>query len=124
MTEENRGKNISIIIPAKNESGAIGELVTDLLVEHFPDVMSVDFTARLEDNLDEIAEGKPWLPVMDEFYGTFSTRLKKADKAIEKVDVASKEPELVGRNCPESGHPLVYRENRKVPGVTEPAMRK
>src|SRR5690606_11308780 len=35
----------------------IGELVTDLLVEHFPDVMSVDFTARMEDELDDIAEG-------------------------------------------------------------------
>jgi DNA topoisomerase-1 len=90
----------------------IGEVVTDLLVEHFPDVMSVDFTARLEDDLDDIAEGKPWLPVMDSFYGAFANRLEKADEAIEKVDVASREPELVGRDCPESGHPLVYRESR------------
>ncbi len=90
----------------------IGEVVTDLLVEHFPDVMSVDFTARMEDDLDDIAEGKPWLPVMDEFYGTFSNRLEKADEAIEKVDVAAREPEPVGRDCPKSGHPLVYRESR------------
>jgi DNA topoisomerase-1 len=90
----------------------IGELVTDLLVEHFPDVMSVDFTARLEDNLDEIAEGKPWLPVMDSFYGSFTGRLERAEKAIGKVDVAAREPELVGRECPTCGSPLVYRESR------------
>ncbi|MFZ0548256.1 MAG: type I DNA topoisomerase [Candidatus Promineifilaceae bacterium] len=90
----------------------IGELVTDLLVEHFPDVMSVDFTARLEDELDEIAEGKNWLPVMDSFYGRFSKHLERADKAIEKVDVAAREPEPVGRDCPTCGNPLVYRESR------------
>lgn len=90
----------------------IGELVTDLLVEHFPDVMSVDFTARLEDELDEIAEGKPWLPVMDSFYGSFSKHLERADNAIDKVDVAAKEPEPVGRDCPTCGNPLVYRESR------------
>jgi DNA topoisomerase-1 len=90
----------------------IGELVTDLLVEHFPDVMSVDFTARLEDELDEIAEGKNWLPVMDSFYGRFANDLERADEAIEKVDVAAKEPEPVGRDCPTCGNPLVYRESR------------
>jgi DNA topoisomerase-1 len=90
----------------------IGELVTDLLVEHFPDVMSVDFTAQLEDELDEIAEGKPWVPVMNSFYDRFTQRLIQADKAIEKVDVGAREPELVGRDCPTCGSPLVYRESR------------
>jgi DNA topoisomerase-1 len=89
----------------------IGELVTDLLVEYFPNVMSVDFTARMEDDLDEVAEGKPWLPVMDDFYTHFTENLERADKAIEKVDIA-REPELVGRDCPTCGSPLVYRESR------------
>jgi DNA topoisomerase-1 len=90
----------------------IGELVTDLLVEYFPNVMSVDFTARMEDDLDEVAEGKPWLPVMEDFYTRFTKNLERADEAIEKVDVAGREPELVGRECPTCSSPLVYRESR------------
>ena len=89
----------------------IGYIVTDLLVEHFPDVMSVDFTARLEDELDDIVDGKPWVPVVDGFYQKFAQRLSFADKAIEKVDVRT-EPEYVGRACPVCGQPLVYREGR------------
>ncbi|MDX1616423.1 MAG: type I DNA topoisomerase [Candidatus Promineifilaceae bacterium] len=89
----------------------IGVLVTDLLVEHFPDVMSVDFTARMEDELDEIVEGKNWVPVIDSFYTRFAKRLSQADEAIEKMDVRS-EPEPVGRECPECGNALVYRDGR------------
>ena len=89
----------------------IGQLVNDLLVEHFPDVMSVDFTARMEDDLDGIAEGKPWVPVLDEFYRTFEQRLSAADLAVEKVEI-KKELELVGRDCPLCNSPLVYREGR------------
>ncbi|MCI0394360.1 MAG: type I DNA topoisomerase [Chloroflexi bacterium] len=89
----------------------IGELVTDLLVEYFPDVLSVDFTARLEDELDEIAEGKSWVPVIDGFYKGLSHDLAAADRAIAKVEVKT-ETEPVGRACPECGSPLLYREGR------------
>ncbi len=82
-----------------------------MLVEHFPDVMSVDFTARLEDELDEIANGTPWVPVINNFYTRFEERLEAADEAIEKVDI-KREPEYVGRDCPLCGNPLVYREGR------------
>jgi DNA topoisomerase I len=88
-----------------------GELVNDLLVEYFPDVMSVDFTARLEDELDEIAEGKPWVPVLDQFYGRFAEKLEIADESIEKVDLKA-EVEPVGRACPQCGSDLLYREGR------------
>ena len=89
----------------------MGAIVTDMLVQYFPDVLSVDFTARLEDELDEIAEGKPWVPVIDQFYRQFEQALDAADAALPKVDLR-KEPELVGRDCPLSGHPLVYRQGR------------
>lgn len=89
----------------------IGTIVNDMLVQYFPDVLSVDFTARLEDELDEIAEGKPWVPVIGEFYQHFAKNLRVADEALPKLDLR-KEPELVGRECPESGHPLVYRQGR------------
>jgi DNA topoisomerase I len=88
-----------------------GELVNDLLVEYFPDVMSVDFTARMEDELDEIAEGKPWVPVLEQFYGRFAEKLEIADQSIEKVDLKA-EVEPVGRVCPECGSELLYREGR------------
>jgi len=82
-----------------------------MLVQYFPDLLSVDFTARLEDELDEIAEGKPWVPVIGQFYQKFEKDLGVADAALPKLDLR-KEPELVGRDCPLSGHPLVYREGR------------
>jgi DNA topoisomerase I len=95
------------LVPTKT-----GRVVNDLLVEHFPNVMSVDFTARLEDELDQIAEGeKEWVPVIDGFYREFATNLAAADEAIEKIDL-KKEPELVGRECPQCGSPLLYREGR------------
>jgi len=89
----------------------IGGIVNDMLVQYFPDVVSVDFTARLEDELDEIAEGKPWVPVISEFYRQFEKDLATADEALPKLDL-KKEPEFVGRDCPLSGHPLVYRQGR------------
>ena len=90
-----------------------GRLVNDLLVDYFPDVLSVDFTARLEDELDAIAHGdKEWVPVIDGFYRNFVERLAVADEQLEKVDLKT-EPEFVGRDCPtcEVGQ-LVYREGR------------
>jgi DNA topoisomerase-1 len=88
-----------------------GRVVNDLLVEHFPDILSVDFTARLEDALDEIADGNPWVPVVDAFYGRFAENLAIADEKIPKVDL-KKEVEFVGRACPTCGNELVYREGR------------
>ena len=88
-----------------------GMIVNDLLVEYFPNILSVDFTARLESELDEIAEGEPWVPVLADFYGRFADNLAKADAAIPKIDL-KKEPEFVGRECPTCGNLLVYREGR------------
>lgn len=90
-----------------------GQVVNDMLVEYFPDILSVDFTARLEDQLDKIAEGKPWVPVLAEFYGQFSHKLEIADESIPKIDVQrEREQELVGRECPLCGNDLVYRQGR------------
>lgn len=88
-----------------------GEVVNDLLVEYFPNVMSVDFTARMEDELDEIAGGRPWVPVVGQFYEDFSRNLQVAEKAMPNVSV-QQEPEPVGRACPECGNELLYRSGR------------
>ncbi len=88
-----------------------GQTVNDLLVEYFPNILSADFTARLENELDEIAQGKDWVPVISGFYKRFSKNLEKADAAIPKIDL-KREVEPVGRDCPDCGSPLVYREGR------------
>lgn len=88
-----------------------GMIVNDLLVEYFPNILSADFTARMESELDDIADGEPWVPVIANFYGRFEVDLAKADEAIPKMNL-KKEPELVGRDCPTCGNPLVFREGR------------
>ena len=108
-TIQNRGYVVregSRLVPTET-----GYLVNDLLVEHFPDIISVNFTARMESELDEIVDGREWVPLMRDFYGRFSQDLEKADQAIPKMDL-KKEPELVGRACPACGQPLVYRESK------------
>ncbi|MCX8067175.1 MAG: type I DNA topoisomerase [Anaerolineae bacterium] len=88
----------------------LGFLVNDLLVEHFPEVMDYEFTAQMEEQLDEIAAGRrEWVPVVREFYLPFARQLEEAERRIEKVEVESTE---VGRNCPECGAPLTVRWGR------------
>ncbi|NPA05992.1 MAG: type I DNA topoisomerase, partial [Chloroflexi bacterium] len=88
----------------------IGVLVNDLLVKHFPDIMDVNFTARLEEDLDRIAAGRrDWVEVLREFYEPFSEEVERAQKAIPE---AKREAEPIGRNCPQCGAPLVVRWGR------------
>jgi DNA topoisomerase-1 len=88
----------------------IGELVNDLIVNHFPDIVDLGFTAKMEENLDRIALGAiPWVDVVREFYGPFSEELEKAKEMMPEVKT---EPEPVGRDCPETGHPLIIRHGR------------
>ncbi|HEV3475788.1 MAG TPA: type I DNA topoisomerase [Actinomycetota bacterium] len=79
----------------------VGTVVVDLLIEWFADVMSYDFTARMEDELDDIAEGKiRWAQVVDEFFGPFERDLEKATEQAErpKEDTGETCPK-----CPEEG---------------------
>ncbi len=56
-----------------------GEVVTDLMAAHFPDVVDVDFTARMEAELDDIAAGdKAMVPIVKEFYDSFTKRTSKS----------------------------------------------
>jgi DNA topoisomerase-1 len=88
----------------------IGELVNDLIVDHFPEIVDLGFTAKMEDDLDQIAEGnRPWVDVVQAFYEPFEVELEKARENMPEVKA---EPEMLDRNCPESGHPLVIRYGR------------
>lgn len=88
----------------------IGETVNGLLVDHFPDVVDVGFTARMEEELDEIAEGKrEWPDVVRDFYEPFSQRL---EVAVEEMPEVKPEPEYLDRMCPQCGSPLMIRHGR------------
>ncbi len=87
----------------------VGYAVNDMLVEYFGDVVDVNFTARMEAELDEIAEGtKEWVPVIREFYEPFQKDIEHADANIEKVPMV----EELGEPCPTCGKPLLIRYGR------------
>src|SRR5687767_10197326 len=66
----------------------LGNIVNDLLVEHFPDVVDKSFTAQIEEHLDQVAEGEQdWVPVVREFFDPFSKDLEKAASLMEKVEI-------------------------------------
>jgi DNA topoisomerase-1 len=78
----------------------IGKLVNDLLVQFFPDFMDFSFTARMEDQLDDVAEGEAeWQPILGSFYDRFAQQLQTA-----KADMPRVQPiEKIGRTCPTCG---------------------
>ncbi len=96
----------------------LGIAVNDLLVENFPDIMDVGFTANMEEELDEIANGeRTWVPVVSELYGPLERGLAEAEQKVGRIDLAKPEPQKTGELCPESGHELVIRESRYGPFI-------
>ena len=89
----------------------IGFTVNDLLVDHFDEIMDIGFTSQMESELDQIAEGsKEWVDVIRQFYNAFQPELEKAKENMPEIPKAAPEP--VGRDCPDCGKPLVYRDGR------------
>ena len=88
----------------------LGEIVDELIEKFFPDIVNVDFTAQLEDDLDHVEEGKKdWVNVVDNYYKPFSKELEKADSEIEKVQIKD---EPAGFNCDICGAPMVIKMGR------------
>ncbi|KKT03044.1 MAG: topoisomerase protein [Parcubacteria group bacterium GW2011_GWA2_43_17] len=78
----------------------IGTVVTNLLVEHFPKIVDYKFTARLEDNLDEIAQGeKDWTPIIKDFYQPFKKNLMKKEKEVSKKELTEEATDEVCQKC-------------------------
>ena len=80
----------------------LGTAVTKLLTSHFPDVMDVGFTARVEEELDDIAEGeREWTPVLKDFYGPFDKAMQRALKEAQRVprDEIDEETDEVCEKC-------------------------
>ncbi len=85
-----------------------GTLTTEKLDAYFSDIINVDYTANMESQLDEIADGvRKEVPTLHEFYDKFQPLLDTAYENMEKVA-----PEKVGELCPECGGELVYRNGR------------
>ncbi len=88
----------------------LGIIVTDLLKEHFPEVVDLSFTAQMEKKLDEIAWGKrEWIPTLREFYQPFSKTVERASSAMQKVKLPVKVTDEVCELC---GRPMVIRQGR------------
>lgn len=89
---------------------SVAEVVTDLLVEHFPSVADFNFTADMEDTLDDVAEGKKDLAkALDEFYKPFADLLEKGEKSVDKKAIVE---EKTDKKCPECQKPLVIKLGR------------
>ena len=87
----------------------IGEIVTDLLVEHFGDYVDLAFTARMEEELDEVARGeRPWVPLLRAFYGPLAERVAEKRRELRRRDFTT---EPTDELCSE-GHPMVIRLGR------------
>ncbi|MBI3333736.1 MAG: type I DNA topoisomerase [Candidatus Omnitrophica bacterium] len=88
----------------------LGETVTDLLAKHFPKVLDVKFTARMEEELDEVEEGnQEWVKCVREFYEPFSDALKTAATEMRSVKPA---PVPTDETCPQCGKPIVIKWGR------------
>ena len=87
----------------------IGITVNDLLTEHFPDIIDLEFTAEMENNLDQIAEGKKeWRPIIKNFYEPFAENLEKKYETVEKRDLTEKTNEL----CEKCGKIMIIKHGR------------
>ncbi|MCS3790410.1 type I DNA topoisomerase [Aeromonas hydrophila] len=88
----------------------MGEIVTDRLVENFVELMNYEFTAKMEDKLDGIAEGSlEWKKVLDVFYAEFTQELEKADKAPEEGGMRANQMVLTDIDCPDCGRKMGIR---------------
>ncbi len=88
----------------------IGILVNKLLVEHFPKIVDVKFTAKMEEELDEIAENKKkWVEVVRNFYEPFEKNLKQKEKEINRKQLIE---EKTNEKCEKCGSPMVIKLGR------------
>ncbi|MCP3739081.1 type I DNA topoisomerase [Rossellomorea sp. BNER] len=88
----------------------LGGIVFELIMEFFPDIINLEFTANMEKSLDNVEEGKEeWVNIIDEFYKDFEKHLEKAEEEMEKVEI---KPEFAGEDCENCGSPMVYKMGR------------
>ena len=85
----------------------IGFVVNDVLAEHFPEIVDINFTANMEENLDNISQGeRKWKQVVEDFYGPFSKNLEQKYKDVSKKEFTG---ETIKKLCPKCQSPLLVR---------------
>ncbi len=88
----------------------LGEIVLELINEFFPEILNVEFTAKMESDLDSIEEGQTnWVKVIDHFYHDFEKNLKIAEEEMKEVEIKD---EPAGEDCEQCGHEMVYKMGR------------
>ena len=89
----------------------LAEVVTDMLVKHFADIVDYKFTAEMEESLDDIAEGKKkWVPVLNEFYKPFHKVVEEKNETLKKEDVVNLEE--TDEKCEKCGSPMIVKLGR------------
>lgn len=87
----------------------VGEIVNDLIVVNFPQIVDLKFTAHMEEELDKIATGEtPWIPIISEFYGPFAKLLEEKIETVEKRNMTEETDEI----CEKCGKPMVIKHGR------------
>lgn len=88
----------------------LGEIVLELILEFFPEILDVEFTAKMEQDLDDVEDGKEnWKNIIEEFYKDFEKHLDKAEKEMQEVEIKD---EPAGEDCEKCGHEMVYKMGR------------
>lgn len=88
----------------------LGEIVHSLVLEFFPGIINIEFTAQMEKDLDSIEDGNvKWVQIIDNFYQNFEKELKHAEVAMEKVEIKD---EPAGEDCEICGSPMVFKLGR------------
>ena len=88
----------------------LGELVIQLMEEFFPEILDVEFTAKMENDLDSIEEGKEnWVKILRDFYVPFEKRLEVAEEEMKEVEI---QDEVSDEICEKCGRPMVYKMGR------------
>ncbi len=88
----------------------LGIIVNDLVSRHFPDIVDIEFTAHMEDELDEIAsEKREWKVVIQDFYTPFEKNLNEASQSMDKVKLPD---EVTEETCPKCGKPMLIKTGR------------
>ncbi|MEC1260856.1 type I DNA topoisomerase [Bacillus swezeyi] len=88
----------------------LGQIVLDLIMEFFPEIINVEFTAKMEKELDGVEDGNiQWVQIIDSFYKDFEKRVEKAEAEMQEVEI---EPEYAGVDCEECSNPMVYKMGR------------
>ncbi|MDA2142659.1 MULTISPECIES: type I DNA topoisomerase [unclassified Bacillus cereus group] len=85
----------------------LGEIVIELILEFFPEIINIEFTANMEQSLDEVEEGNAnWVKIVDDFYVGFEPRLEKAEKEMREVEIKD---EPAGEDCELCNHLMVFK---------------